>query len=128
MKPYEPIDRNGKTIRVGDIVRIVGVPDLSGMRPDCLEESLPVFEYLIGKYKRVSGFDDYGNAEISFRLRNDEGYLWHIVWLEPWLLQVPQSRKSALNILKKTEFIGSAEGPADLSENYKHHLDFDKSK
>jgi hypothetical protein len=36
-------DVAGKRFKVGDIVRIVGVPDLTGMSADCLSESLPVF-------------------------------------------------------------------------------------
>ena len=62
-------DVDGQTIRGGDIVRILGVPDLIGMHPESRSESQKVFEYLMGKYKRVQGEDTMGNAEIRFRLK-----------------------------------------------------------
>ena len=95
MKPHKPYDRNGKTIKVGDIVRIVGVPDLSGMSQDGIAESLPVFQYLVGKYKRVRGFDEYGCAEFSFIMHHTSGERgWHSVWVEPFLLHIPQRRSN----------------------------------
>lgn len=95
MKPHKPYDRNGKTIKVGDIVRIVGVPDLSGMSQDGIAESLPVFQYLVGKYKRVRGFDEYGCAEFSFIMHHTSGERgWHSVWVEPFLLHIPQCRSN----------------------------------
>lgn len=73
MKAHKPVDRNGKPIRVGDVVRIIGVPDISGMSPDGLAEALPAFEYLVGKYKRVQAFDENGHAEIGFVMRRADG-------------------------------------------------------
>ena len=95
MKSHKPADRNGQRIKIGDSVRIVGVPDLSGMSKDCLAESLPVFQYLVGKYKRVMGFDEYGCAEFSFIMyHRDAERGWHTVWVEPFLLHIPQSRSN----------------------------------
>jgi hypothetical protein len=95
MKPHEPFDRNGKPIKVGDLVRIVGVPDLSGMSPEGIAESLPAFAYLVGKYKRVRGFDEYGCAEFSFVMHQRSGERGrHTVGIEPFLLHVPQSRSN----------------------------------
>lgn len=95
MKPHKPIDRNGKLIRVGDVVRIVGVPDLSGMSQDGKAESLPAFQYLVGKYKRVLGFDEYGCAEFSFVMHHANGKRgWHSAWVEPFLLHIPQRRSN----------------------------------
>lgn len=96
MKPHKPADRNGTPIKIGDLVRIVGVPDLSGMSPACRAESLAVFRYLVGKYKRVRGFDQYGCAEFSFVMRQDNGERsWHSVWVEPFLLHIPQHRSTS---------------------------------
>lgn len=96
MKPHEPFDRNGQPIKVGDLVRIVGVPDLSGMSPEGIAESLPAFEYLVGKYKRVRRFDEYGCAEFSFVMRQRSGErARHTVGIEPFLLHVPQSRTNS---------------------------------
>lgn len=95
MKPHKPFDRNGNTIRVGDIVRIVGVPDLSGMPKDGIAESLPVFQYLVGKYKRIRGFDEYGCAEFSCIMHHTNGDRgWHSVCVEPFLLHVPKRRST----------------------------------
>ena len=95
MKKYKNLDRNGEAINVGDVVRIVGVPDLKGMSEEGIAESLPVFQYLVGKYKRVRGFDEYGCAEFDFVMRhiNSERSM-HSVWLEPFLLHVPQRRQN----------------------------------
>jgi len=45
MKRLARKDVTGKRIRIGDIVRIIGVPDLSGMSLECRAESLPVLEH-----------------------------------------------------------------------------------
>jgi hypothetical protein len=93
MKPHKPVDRNGKPIKVGDLVRIVGVPDLSGMSADGLAESLPAFQFALGRYKRVEGFDEYGCAEFSFTMKHENGERhWHSIWVEPFLLHIPIRR------------------------------------
>ena len=79
-------DRGGKPLRKGDVVRIIGVPDLSGMRPQSRAASLPVFRYLVGKYKRIEGFNQTGCAELSFRIRENRETTLHTVWIEPFLL------------------------------------------
>lgn len=43
-------DVAGERVSVGAMVRVIGVPDLAGMSPECRAESLPVFEHLLGKY------------------------------------------------------------------------------
>ena len=47
-------DRDGRTIREGDSVRVVGVPDLAG----CPSETHRVFRRLVGTYRRVLRFDE----------------------------------------------------------------------
>jgi hypothetical protein len=69
MMKYKPIDMMGNLIRVGDTVKVTGVPDLSGMAPAYREESLAVFEHLVGKYKTVREFDEYGQAWLQFDIR-----------------------------------------------------------
>jgi hypothetical protein len=81
-------DAAGTKLRIGDIVRVIGIPDLGGMRPDSIRESMPVFEYLVGKYKRVVGFNDVGLVELFFRIRKGPQKGLHTVWIEPELLQV----------------------------------------
>jgi len=79
-------DRGGRPLRKGDVVRIVGVPDLSRMHRDSQAESRPVFEYLVGKYKRIDSFDKFGCAELNFRMYANSEITLHTVWIEPFLL------------------------------------------
>ena len=79
-------------IRIGDTVQIIGVPDLSGMNPEPLKECKPAFEHLVGKYKKVYGFDEYGHVELVFKvLKWNDGI--HTVWIEPFLLKIKRSTK-----------------------------------
>jgi hypothetical protein len=89
---HRPLDATGHPIRVGDPVRVVGVPDLSGMSRAGLEESLPIFRYLLGKYKRVAEFDRNGLACLSFRIREGRHRGLHSVYIEPGLLRVRRGR------------------------------------
>ena len=104
-------DADGNVLAVGDIVRIIGVPDLSGMAPDSLQESLPVFEYLVGKYKKIIGFNETGgvppNAEFVFRMKVGESWESHWVCIEPDFLRMKKSRKSN-NTSKRTASTRSA--------------------
>ena len=73
-------------------MRIIGVPDLSGIDPESLKEVQPAFEYLVGKYKKVYGFDEYGHVEFVFKvLKWNDGI--HTVWIEPYLLKIKRSNK-----------------------------------
>jgi hypothetical protein len=95
-------DTDGYELVVGDIVRIIGVPDLSGMAPGCLEESLSLFEYLVGKYKKIIGFNTTGgvppHAEFDFRMKVGDSWESHWVCIEPELLRKKQSQKSNLTL------------------------------
>ena len=86
-------DVTGRPIKVGDLVRIVGVPDLSGMSADCRLESLPIFRYLVGKYKRIQEFDEFGHAWLNFKIRKGPHAGFHWVAIEPCLLRVRIARR-----------------------------------
>lgn len=88
MKRLQNKDANGERVKVGDRVRIVGVPDLAGMHPKSRVESLPVFQYLVGKYKRVEEFDEFGFAWLRFKIRKGPYAGHHSVAMEPYLLKV----------------------------------------
>ena len=88
MKRLQRRDVNGERIRIGDLVRVIGVPDLAGMSPDCRAESLPVFQYLLGKYKRVKEFDEFGMVWLTFKIRKGPHAGYHSVAIEPYLLRV----------------------------------------
>jgi hypothetical protein len=84
--PYKKIDANGAKLRKGDRVRIVGVPDLSQIADDDELHTREVFKHLRGTVKYIRGFDNCGNAEIFFKIRNGPLGGWHGVCIEPWLL------------------------------------------
>src|SRR5437016_13345014 len=83
-------DRNGRTIRPGDIVRVVGTPDLAG----CPPETHRVFRRLVGTYRRVLGFDKLGNADLVFRIRAGRDRGLHVVGIEPRLLKSRDAGRS----------------------------------
>jgi len=87
MRKYAKADVREQRLREGDVVRIVGVPDLSGMSRVARRESEPVFAYLVGKYKRIGAFDQFGCAELNFLIRNGPHRGYHTVWVEPFLLR-----------------------------------------
>jgi hypothetical protein len=93
MKPHLPNDVAGAPLQVGEIVRVIGVPDLSGMSSHAQHESRPVFEHLVGKYKSIRGFNEFGMLELSFVIRGKP--IQHTVWLEPYLVRKRQSRSNA---------------------------------
>ena len=86
------IDAQGKKIQIGDVVRVIGIPNLKGMHPSSQRKSLPVFRYLVGKYKRVVGFE-HGLVELFFRIRKGKHKGLHFVWIEPDLLRIKGTRE-----------------------------------
>lgn len=82
-----PKDCRGLSISPGDVVRIIGLPNLSQMSGRTRKESEPVFRHLKGKYKKVCSFNHIGLAEIEFRIRDGKLAGLHTVWIEPSLLR-----------------------------------------
>lgn len=76
-------------------MRILTVPDLSGMAPEAIRESRPVFQHLVGRHKRVAGFGRYGHAELAFIIRRGRHRGHHAVWIEPYLLKVREPQAGA---------------------------------
>ena len=93
MKRLSAKDANGKRIKTGDMVRVIGVPDLAGMTPACRAESLPVFQHLVGTYRRVKEFDKFGFAWLRFKIRRGPHRGHHMVGIEPYLLRVRVVRR-----------------------------------
>jgi hypothetical protein len=79
-------------IPVGDVVRVLTVPDPSGMRLRGRGESRVVFAHVRGTYKRVVAFNSLGWPELSFRILNGPYSGLHSVWIEPDLLRVRRTR------------------------------------
>ena len=86
--PVPPIDARGRRVLAGSRVRVVGVPDLTGMKQPHRRNSEAVFRHILGACKRVSSFDQYGCAEIFFTIRRGPSKGLHSVALEPFLLLV----------------------------------------
>ena len=92
--PLPPVDARGRRVSLGSRVRVVGVPDLTGMKQPDRRRSEAVFRHILGACKRVSSFDQYGCAEIFFAIRRGPSRGLHSVALEPFLLLVqPQSAR-----------------------------------
>jgi len=60
-------DVDGRRVKIGDTVRVIGVPNLSDMAEECRKETECVFQYLVGKTKRIRNFNELGMAELNFR-------------------------------------------------------------
>ncbi|MDF9826946.1 hypothetical protein M2447_001031 [Ereboglobus sp. PH5-10] len=83
---------------VGQVVRIIGVPDLSGLGDDERKVSAPVFEYLVGKKKRIMAVRDHPiDAEFEFTIRKGKCKGSHTVWIEPEFLEEMPKRKKRTN-------------------------------
>ena len=93
MKRMSRKDVNGKRIKIGDVVRVIGVPDLAGMSAECRAESLPVFQHVVGTYRRVEEFDEFGQAWLRFRILRGAHRGSHSVGIEPELLRVRVARR-----------------------------------
>jgi hypothetical protein len=91
--PLAPLDREGRRIKPGDRVRVVSVPDLSGMRQPDRRSTEAVFRHIRGTYKRVASFDSYGCAEIYFSILGGRHRGLHSVAIEPYLLLLPSRRR-----------------------------------
>jgi hypothetical protein len=81
-------DAAGRAIRVGDVVRVLGVPNLSGMRAPYRKETEGVFRHIVGARKRIRGFDQFGCAILMFGIRRGHRYAGaHSVAIETRLLR-----------------------------------------
>src|SRR5438105_4254239 len=88
-------DVEGRTLRVGQVVRIVGVPDFTQLpRGASRRELEAVFGHVLGTYKKICGFNQYGLAEIEFRIRTGPHAGQHTIWSEPEFLRIHQPRSS----------------------------------
>jgi hypothetical protein len=85
-------DATGALLRLGDVVRIIGVPDLEGIHPDVRPETERIFKYLVGKYKRIAEFDERNEAGLWFRIRKGRDAGIHWVSIEPYLLRLRRAR------------------------------------
>lgn len=100
-EPFKPYDALGQPLMPGDIVRVIGTPDLCGMRPADLRRARAAFAHLVGTYRRIDGFDREGLAEIFFVVRRGALRGIHSVAIEPFLLRRKGTRSKSTNRGKK---------------------------
>jgi len=93
--PHSPVDAKGQNLQAGDLVRVLAIPDLTGMSPECVSESKPVFEHIVGKRKRIEEFDESGCVWIRFAIRSGKFRGTHSVAVEPHLLAKVRPRVRA---------------------------------
>jgi hypothetical protein len=77
------------------VVRILSSPKFTGT---WARELQAIFDYFVGKYKRVQAFDEYGQLEIAFRILRQRGSIKkgkHAVWLEPNLVRLKRTRSQS---------------------------------
>ena len=88
----QAFDTSARPVRQGDVVRVLRVPDLTGMSEEGRRECLPVFEHIVGTYKRVVRFDAQGLAELNSRIRSGPQRGFHTVWIETEHLRIRRVR------------------------------------
>ena len=77
-KLHEPVDANGKTLAAGDRVKFLFAPaELSDGLP---REDRAAIESVVGYELQMTGFDDYGHAEVDFHAA--DGRI-HTIWVRP---------------------------------------------
>jgi phage tail tube protein FII len=77
---YEPYDKIGKKINIGDWVRLTEIPDGISKMP---EETQVVFEKALGKTFRIEEFNEYGLVELDLTKKVAK---FNTIWVEPHFL------------------------------------------
>jgi hypothetical protein len=86
-EPASIKDVDGRTVRKGDIVRVLGIPDLSGMRDPYRKETAAVFKHITGTRRKVYGFDQFGCAILAFGISSGPHAGSHSIAIEPHLIR-----------------------------------------
>lgn len=79
--PFEPIDKLGRPIEVGDWVRLVEIPPNVRHMP---ADTIDVFRLSIGKTFKIYEFDEWGYAWLNLSKKVAQG---HSIGVEPEFLQ-----------------------------------------
>jgi hypothetical protein len=76
----EPIDINGKDLRIGDWVKVISVPLSICQMPD---DSKDAFSRAVGENFQIADFDEIGCLELDFpkKLGGD------FIWIEPYCVK-----------------------------------------
>lgn len=85
LKQY--FDCEGIILREGDSVEVQAVPDLSGMSETSLKETLPIFEYAVGKRYIINWLEENGLVQLDIEIPKGSHEGLHSIFIEPWLLK-----------------------------------------
>ena len=91
--PMSIRDANGTLVRAGDYVRVLGEPDLTGMKEPYRSETAAVFRHIVGARKRIHSFDQFGCAILMFGIVAGPHRGFHSVAIEPELIRKVAVRK-----------------------------------
>jgi hypothetical protein len=80
-------DCDKRPLKIGDIVRVCGVPDLSGIYEEGRARTMRVFKYALGRNFEIEGFDNWNCAELHFYIPIGPAEGWHGIVVEPFLLK-----------------------------------------
>jgi hypothetical protein len=82
MQNLKLIDRHGKPIAIGDIVRIVALsPEFIANFP---QEDQMLIDSMVGKFFKIYGIDEFGHPWVSREWHDEAGLLQsHIIALDP---------------------------------------------
>jgi hypothetical protein len=71
--------------KVGDTVKLTGIPPRVDQDQQRFPETLDIFQRAVGRTLRVQGFDEYGRVELWLRDdgSEDERGVSHSIWVEP---------------------------------------------
>ena len=80
--PVQLIDRHGKPVAVGDIVRIVKLS--SSFIDNFPDDERALIEAMIGQFFKIYGIDEFGQPWVSKEWHDEKGKLQtHIIALDP---------------------------------------------
>jgi hypothetical protein len=81
MQAPQPLDRHGKPVGIGDIVRIVTLSQ--EFIDNFPEEDRPLIESMIGNFFKIYGIDEFGQPWVSKEWHDESGQLQsHIIALD----------------------------------------------
>ena len=79
MEKSEPIDAQGRDLKLGDWVKVIAVPISIKNMPEDTKEA---FSKAVGKTLQIEGFNEAGCIELNFYPKLGS---FDTIWLEPYL-------------------------------------------
>lgn len=115
---YEPYDKSGKKINIGDWVRLVEIPNDISQAP---EETKAVFKNALGKTFKIENFNEYGLAELDLTKKVAN---FNIIWVEPHFLLLFRKKMSKKIIVYEKPTCTTCRNLANLLKE--NGIDYDK--